>query len=74
MVNELYRYLTIGGAGISAAKGGTDKLLGEKCPHCGSKSYYANGRLKGVQRYRCKECGKYFNESTGNALEALHKK
>lgn len=74
VVNELYRHLVHGEAGETTVKAESDKLLGEKCPHCGSKSYFANGRLKGVQRFRCKECGKYFNESTGTALEGLHKK
>lgn len=74
VVNILYRHLVHGETGISALKTESDKLLGEKCPHCGSKSYFANGRLKGVHRYRCKECGKYFNEATGTALEGLHKK
>jgi len=74
VVNELFRHLVHGEIGDSSVKTESDKLLGEKCPHCGSKSYFANGRLKGVQRFRCKGCGKYFNESTGTALGGLHKK
>ncbi len=74
VVNELYRYLVQGEASDTTAGAESNKLPGEKFPHCYSKSYYANGSLKGVQRSRCKEFGNYFNESTGTALERLHKK
>jgi len=74
IVNELYKYLVQGETGSSEIRSEKEKLLGERCPHCKSKSYVANGHLKGVQRYKCKECGRYFNESTGTALEGLHKK
>jgi len=74
VINELYTHLVHGETGISAIKQESSKLLGEKCPHCKSKSYVANGRINGVQRYRCKECGKFFSETTGTALEGLHKK
>ena len=46
VINELYRHLVHGEAGETTVKAESDKLLGEKCPHCGSKSYFANGRLK----------------------------
>jgi len=74
VINEFYKHLVHGEIGISSIKEESSKLLGEKCPHCKSKSYVANGRLKGVQRYKCKECGKFFSETTGTALEGLHKK
>ncbi len=31
-----------------------------KCPTCGSTSLHKNGRPKGRQRYRCKDCGRHF--------------
>jgi len=74
VVNEFYKHLLQGEIGISTIKEESNRLLGEKCPHCKSKSYVANGRLKGVQRYKCKECGKFFSETTGTALEGLHKR
>ena len=73
-VKQFYRHLVQGEPGDKSARAESDKLLGEKCPHCGSKSYFANGRFKRVQRFRCKDCGKYFNESTGTPLERLYKK
>ena len=44
------------------------------CPHCQSKSIRGNGRLKGVQRYVCKDCTKNFSETTGKFWFALKKK
>ena len=33
-----------------------------QCTHCGSRSYVNNGSYKGVRRYKCKECGRYFSD------------
>lgn len=44
------------------------------CPHCSSNEVQANGRNKGVQRYRCKSCSKNFSETTGTPLAWLKKK
>lgn len=33
-----------------------------QCTHCGSKKYVNNGSYKGVKRYKCKECGRYFSD------------
>jgi len=32
------------------------------CVHCGSANYRKNGKYKGVQRYKCRECERYFRE------------
>jgi Transposase and inactivated derivatives len=50
------------------------ELKAVDCPHCQSKSVRGNGRLKGVQRYVCKSCGKNFSETTGKFWFALKKK
>jgi len=44
------------------------------CPHCGSGSVIGNGHLKGVQRYRCKACSKYFSTTTGKFWYNIKKK
>ena len=44
------------------------------CPHCAAHDIQANGKNKGVQRYRCKSCGKNFSETTGTPLAWLKKK
>ncbi|AGF56563.1 transposase-like protein [Clostridium saccharoperbutylacetonicum] len=36
----------------------------EKCPTCESKHYIKYGSFKGIQRYKCKECGKTFSNIT----------
>jgi transposase-like protein len=45
-----------------------------KCGHCGSKSYKKYGRRNDLQRYKCKKCGKTFNQLTGTPLARLRKK
>ena len=50
------------------------KIHGVNCPHCQGRELVANGRNNGVQRYRCKECGKNFSETTGTPLAWLKKK
>lgn len=44
------------------------------CPHCKCGDIVANGRLKGVQRYRCKGCLKNFSQTTGKFWYNLKKK
>lgn len=44
-----------------------------RCRGCGSEDTVKNGRHAGVQRYRCRSCGRYFRESEpkfGKAVEA----
>lgn len=52
-----------------------DALANRKreCPHCRSEAIFANGRLKGMQRYKCKSCEKNFSDSTGTALASIKK-
>jgi len=33
-----------------------------KCTHCGSSHYTKNGSFQGVQRYKCKDCGRAFSD------------
>ena len=57
------------------------KVLDEKdiktpihCPHCDSSEIVSRGIHKGVKRYQCKECRRYFNGNYGTALHWIHKK
>ena len=34
-----------------------------QCTHCGSVHHVRNGSYKGVQRYRCKDCGRFFSDT-----------
>lgn len=44
------------------------------CLHCGSESITRNGSNRGLQRYRCKDCGRSFNATTETPLSRLRKK
>jgi transposase-like protein len=44
------------------------------CPRCHGQSWYRHGRESGLQRYRCRACGKTFNSLTGTPLARLHHK
>jgi transposase-like protein len=48
-------------------------IQGTYCPHCQSQNIYANGKLKAIQRYVCKDCKKNFSERTGTALAWIKK-
>lgn len=45
-----------------------------ECPHCQSSRVVANGRLRGIQRYKCKQCLKNFSETTGMFHFSMKKK
>lgn len=40
------------------------------CPHCEGKHVVKNGHDNGVQRYRCRECGKSFVASTNTIFHS----
>ena len=44
------------------------------CPHCSGRELQKFGKSCGLQRYRCKECGRTFNALTGTPLAKLRKK
>jgi transposase-like protein len=50
-----------------------NKELGQRnkrksCPHCSSEKTYKRGKQKGVQMYQCRECSKWYSETTGTPL------
>ena len=44
------------------------------CPTCSSEAGHKWGKVSGLQRYRCKECGRTFNALTGTSMARLRKK
>ncbi len=44
------------------------------CPHCESERTIRHGHANGLQRYRCRVCGKTFSALTGTPLSGLHKR
>ena len=45
-----------------------------QCPHCQSERLGRWGRQSGLQRFRCRDCGKCFNALTGTPLARLRHK
>lgn len=58
---------------ISELKARIDQVKKKQCPHCESQSIVANGKNKGVQRFRCKDCSKNFSDNTGTSVANLKK-
>jgi len=58
---------------VAELKAEIGQIHKQHCPHCQSYSIVANGKNKGMQRFRCKECGKNFSENTGTSLANLKK-
>jgi len=50
-------------------KGFNDNMF---CPHCKSNNIIKNGKYKGKQRFRCKDCGKNFNSLTNTPIAMSH--
>lgn len=44
------------------------------CPHCKGQRLVRNGMADGLQRYKCRTCGKTFNALTGTPLARLRHK
>jgi transposase-like protein len=42
------------------------------CPHCAAERVVKNGTARGLQRYKCRGCGKTFCALTGTPLARLH--
>jgi len=43
------------------------------CPHCNSETIVGYGRYRDRNRYKCKSCGKTFNDLTGTSVSHIHK-
>jgi transposase-like protein len=48
-------------------------LNGRLCPHCKSRHVVSNGNYKGRKKYKCKDCGKNFNDLTKTPFSGIHK-
>jgi transposase-like protein len=46
----------------------SEKRSKKPCPHCSSTSVYKRGKQNGVQLYNCRECTKWYSETTGTPL------
>lgn len=41
------------------------------CPRCACERWYRHGQANGLQRYRCRACGRTFNDLSGTPLARL---
>jgi len=46
----------------------SEKRKKKPCPHCKSEKVYRRGKQNGVSMYSCRECKKWYSETTGTAL------
>ena len=44
------------------------------CPYCSSSEIVSFGNHKGIKKYRCKTCKKYFSGNYGTSMHWIHKK
>ncbi len=44
------------------------------CPHCESKKVYKRGKQNNVQMYQCRDCNKWYSETTGTPLSGIQLK
>ena len=42
-----------------------------RCPRCASNRYHRHGQANGLQRYRCRACGRSYNDLSGTPLARL---
>ena len=42
-----------------------------RCPSCACERYYRHGQANGLQRYRCRACGRTYNDLSGTPLARL---
>ena len=45
--------------------------LARRCPRCACDRYHRHGQANGLQRYRCRACGRTYNDLSGSPLARL---
>lgn len=74
IVDELIAMLkTTTSNALSVVSMGSKNEIKPPCPYCQSIKVQSNGKYKGVQRYVCKSCKKYFRQTTGKVTFGLKK-
>jgi transposase-like protein len=60
-------------AGLSQAISliGQTRSAGRSCPRCGRRHWHRHGHANDLQRLRCRECGRTFNDLSGKPLARL---
>ena len=61
-------------AGLAAELIETARAPKLACPRCAGEALYRDGHANGLQRFRCRACGRTFNSLTGTPLARLRHK
>jgi len=68
-LDELLKEYELRGQVLENAKQDMSKKQQRKaCPHCSSSKVYKRGKQNQVQMYQCRDCGKWYSETTGTPL------
>ena len=73
IVNELTLLISSPSENAFNILGSSNAKKSTCCPNCKGNNIRANGKYKAVQRYYCKDCSKYFRDTTGKVLFGLKK-
>lgn len=73
IVNELILMISSPNDDTSSMLANANDITSTCCPHCKGNDIRANGKYKGIQRYYCKACNKYFRSTTGKVVFGLKK-
>jgi len=73
LVSELLAEQELEGIVLKQAQEEVKHIRDKKpCPHCTSSNIYRMGKQNGSQTYQCKDCKKYYRETTGTPLYRIH--
>ncbi len=76
-LNQPQRLLTLAALHPAAGLDRIVALIGQigaqdrRCPRCDGTRHFRHGQANGLQRYRCRDCGRTFNDLSGTPLARL---
>ena len=73
IVNELMLMISFSNEDTASLLSRVGDISSTCCPNCKGNDIRANGKYKGIQRYYCKACKKYFRSTTGKVTFGLKK-
>ena len=73
IVEEVYEIITYTNPLASECEHINQKQV-RCCPKCGKSHFILNGKRKGIQCYKCKECGRSFSEFSNTTISYIKKK
>lgn len=74
VLNKLLSYKDNSEAELIEVKKKLQEQTSIVCPHCKSDDFIGYGKYREMRRYKCKSCGRTFNDLTGTSISHIHKK